>query len=198
MQTTLICALEIAAAEFISALNYVNSLMADTRLARVFAFKSRYLYLFHLFIYSTTLELPFSEGSVVGLQSAFQRADEHVPAPATVTQLQKRPAAFREEYFYIKIHTLLNLKCAYIHTTPTRVSSLEHIKTLEKIQKRALKYCRKNSPLKWDTLTDRRTRIRLCAMFKTYRAKNVKLSKMRTNVKTVTLAIHVAEYRVNS
>ncbi|KAJ4444068.1 hypothetical protein ANN_05857 [Periplaneta americana] len=46
---------------------------------------------------------------------------------------------------------------------------LEHIKTLEKIQKRALKCCRKNSPLKWDTLTDRRTRIRLCAMFKTYR-----------------------------
>ncbi|KAJ4435402.1 hypothetical protein ANN_18017 [Periplaneta americana] len=46
---------------------------------------------------------------------------------------------------------------------------LEHIKTLEKIQKRALKCCRKNSPLKWDTLTDRRTRIRLCALFKTYR-----------------------------
>ncbi|KAJ4447673.1 hypothetical protein ANN_09680 [Periplaneta americana] len=46
---------------------------------------------------------------------------------------------------------------------------LEHIKTLEKIQKRALKYCRKNSPLQWDTLTDRRTRIRLCALFKTYR-----------------------------
>ncbi|KAJ4439019.1 hypothetical protein ANN_14975 [Periplaneta americana] len=46
---------------------------------------------------------------------------------------------------------------------------LEHIKTLEKIQKRALKRCRNNSPLKWDTLTDRRTRIRLCAMFKTYR-----------------------------
>ncbi|KAJ4439385.1 hypothetical protein ANN_07507 [Periplaneta americana] len=48
---------------------------------------------------------------------------------------------------------------------------LEHIKTLEKIQKRALKCCRKNSPLKWDTLTDRRTRIRLCALFKTYRDK---------------------------
>ncbi|KAJ4445933.1 hypothetical protein ANN_12619 [Periplaneta americana] len=48
-------------------------------------------------------------------------------------------------------------------------SRLEHIKTLEKIQKRALKCCRNNSPLKWDTLTDRRTRIRLCAMFKTYR-----------------------------
>ncbi|KAJ4436839.1 hypothetical protein ANN_16971 [Periplaneta americana] len=47
---------------------------------------------------------------------------------------------------------------------------LEHIKTLEKIQKRSLKCCRNNSPLKWDTLTDRRTRIRLCAMFKTYRA----------------------------
>ncbi|KAJ4446635.1 hypothetical protein ANN_13332 [Periplaneta americana] len=46
---------------------------------------------------------------------------------------------------------------------------LEHIKTLEKIQKRALKCCRKNSPLKWDTLKDRRTRIRLCALFKTYR-----------------------------
>ncbi|KAJ4451749.1 hypothetical protein ANN_03220, partial [Periplaneta americana] len=46
---------------------------------------------------------------------------------------------------------------------------LEHIKTLEKIKKRALKCCRKNSPLKWDTLTDRRTRIRLCALFKTYR-----------------------------
>ncbi|KAJ4442206.1 hypothetical protein ANN_12072 [Periplaneta americana] len=45
---------------------------------------------------------------------------------------------------------------------------LEHIKTLEKIKKRALKYCRKNSPLKWDTLTDMRTRIRLCALFKTY------------------------------
>ncbi|KAJ4451762.1 hypothetical protein ANN_03234 [Periplaneta americana] len=46
---------------------------------------------------------------------------------------------------------------------------LEHNKALEKIQKRALKCCQKNSPLKWDTLTDRRTRIRLCAMFKTYR-----------------------------
>ncbi|KAJ4435238.1 hypothetical protein ANN_23816 [Periplaneta americana] len=46
---------------------------------------------------------------------------------------------------------------------------LKHIETLEKIQKRALKCCRNNSPLKWDTLTDRRTRIRLCAMFKTYR-----------------------------
>ncbi|KAJ4426965.1 hypothetical protein ANN_26764 [Periplaneta americana] len=46
---------------------------------------------------------------------------------------------------------------------------LEHIKTLENIQKWALKFCRNNSPLKWDTLTDRRTRIRLCAMFKTYR-----------------------------
>ncbi|KAJ4440163.1 hypothetical protein ANN_08301 [Periplaneta americana] len=46
---------------------------------------------------------------------------------------------------------------------------LEHIKTLEKIQKRAFKRCRKNSPLKWDTLTDRKTRIRLCALFKTYR-----------------------------
>ncbi|KAJ4438086.1 hypothetical protein ANN_14025 [Periplaneta americana] len=46
---------------------------------------------------------------------------------------------------------------------------LEHVKTLEKIQKRALKCCRKNLPLKWDTLTDRRTRIRLCALFKTYR-----------------------------
>ncbi|KAJ4435325.1 hypothetical protein ANN_17935 [Periplaneta americana] len=50
---------------------------------------------------------------------------------------------------------------------------LEHIKTLEKIQKRALKCCRKNSPLKWDTLTDRRTRIRLCALFKTYRGEPV-------------------------
>ncbi|KAJ4439823.1 hypothetical protein ANN_07951 [Periplaneta americana] len=47
---------------------------------------------------------------------------------------------------------------------------LEHIKTLEKIPKRALKCCRKNSPLKWDTLKDRRTRIQLCALFKTYRA----------------------------
>ncbi|KAJ4437729.1 hypothetical protein ANN_17874, partial [Periplaneta americana] len=46
---------------------------------------------------------------------------------------------------------------------------LEHIKTLENIKKRALKRCRNNSPLKWDTLTDRRTRIRLCAMVKTYR-----------------------------
>ncbi|KAJ4445770.1 hypothetical protein ANN_12455 [Periplaneta americana] len=46
---------------------------------------------------------------------------------------------------------------------------LEHIKTLEKIQKRALKCCRKNSPLEWDTLTDRKTRIRLCALFETYR-----------------------------
>ncbi|KAJ4432039.1 hypothetical protein ANN_20653, partial [Periplaneta americana] len=46
---------------------------------------------------------------------------------------------------------------------------LEHIKTLEKIKKRALECCRNNSPLKWDTLTDRRTRIRFCAMFKTYR-----------------------------
>ncbi|KAJ4437846.1 hypothetical protein ANN_13784 [Periplaneta americana] len=46
---------------------------------------------------------------------------------------------------------------------------LEHIKTLEKIKKRALKCCLKNSPLKWDTLMDRRTRIRLCALFKTYR-----------------------------
>ncbi|KAJ4448385.1 hypothetical protein ANN_10401 [Periplaneta americana] len=45
---------------------------------------------------------------------------------------------------------------------------LEHIKTLEKIKKRALKCCRKNSPLKWDTLKDRRTRIRLSALFKTY------------------------------
>ncbi|KAJ4444030.1 hypothetical protein ANN_05819 [Periplaneta americana] len=53
---------------------------------------------------------------------------------------------------------------------------LEHIKTLEKIQKRALKCCRKNSPLKWDTLTDRRTRIRLCALFKTYRVKNYVVS----------------------
>ncbi|KAJ4434727.1 hypothetical protein ANN_23295 [Periplaneta americana] len=51
----------------------------------------------------------------------------------------------------------------------TVIIQLEHIKTLEKIQKRALKCCRNNSPLKWDTLTDRRTRIRLCAMFKTYR-----------------------------
>ncbi|KAJ4448312.1 hypothetical protein ANN_10327 [Periplaneta americana] len=46
---------------------------------------------------------------------------------------------------------------------------LEHIKTLENIKKRALKCCRKNSPLKWDTLTDRRTPIQLCALFKTYR-----------------------------
>ncbi|KAJ4445638.1 hypothetical protein ANN_12321 [Periplaneta americana] len=46
---------------------------------------------------------------------------------------------------------------------------LEHIKTMGKIKKRALKYCRKNSPLKWETLKDRRTRIRLCALFKTYR-----------------------------
>ncbi|KAJ4426421.1 hypothetical protein ANN_27235 [Periplaneta americana] len=46
---------------------------------------------------------------------------------------------------------------------------LEHIQTLEKIKKRALKCCRNNSPLEWDTLTDRRTRIRLCALFKTYR-----------------------------
>ena len=45
---------------------------------------------------------------------------------------------------------------------------LDHIKTLEKIQKRALKRCN-NSTVKWDTLTDRRTRILLCAMFKTYR-----------------------------
>ncbi|KAJ4434451.1 hypothetical protein ANN_23013 [Periplaneta americana] len=50
-----------------------------------------------------------------------------------------------------------------------KASKLEHIKTLEKIQKQALKCCRKNSPLKWDTLKDRRTRIRLCALFKTYR-----------------------------
>ncbi|KAJ4426821.1 hypothetical protein ANN_26620 [Periplaneta americana] len=49
---------------------------------------------------------------------------------------------------------------------------LEHIKTLEKIKKRALKCCRKNSPFKWDTLTDRRTRIRLCALFKTYRGEH--------------------------
>ncbi|KAJ4447132.1 hypothetical protein ANN_09133 [Periplaneta americana] len=47
---------------------------------------------------------------------------------------------------------------------------LEHIKTLERIQKRALKCCRNNSSLRWDTLTDRRTRIRLCALFITYRA----------------------------
>ncbi|KAJ4431986.1 hypothetical protein ANN_20595 [Periplaneta americana] len=45
---------------------------------------------------------------------------------------------------------------------------LEHIKTLEKIKKRALKRCN-NSTLTWDTLTDRRTRIRLCVMLKTYR-----------------------------
>ncbi|KAJ4443529.1 hypothetical protein ANN_05201 [Periplaneta americana] len=47
---------------------------------------------------------------------------------------------------------------------------LEHIKTLEKIKKRVLKRCGNNSTLKWDTLTDRRTRIRLCAKFETYRA----------------------------
>ncbi|KAJ4427036.1 hypothetical protein ANN_26835, partial [Periplaneta americana] len=37
------------------------------------------------------------------------------------------------------------------------------------ILRRALKRCRNNSTLKWDSLTDRRTRIRLCAMYKIYR-----------------------------
>ncbi|KAJ4446126.1 hypothetical protein ANN_12818 [Periplaneta americana] len=63
---------------------------------------------------------------------------------------------------------------------------LEHIKTLEKIQKRALKCCRKNSPLKWDTLTDRRTRIRLCALFKTYRVSyvNAPITRLNFNIAT--------------
>ncbi|KAJ4434153.1 hypothetical protein ANN_16473 [Periplaneta americana] len=73
-------------------------------------------------------------------------------------------------------YTLRYLHCFSVVSCPHPSDSalngilLEHIKTLEKIQKRALKCCRKNSPLKWDTLTDRRTRIRLCALFKTYRA----------------------------
>ncbi|KAJ4434948.1 hypothetical protein ANN_23520 [Periplaneta americana] len=60
---------------------------------------------------------------------------------------------------------------------------LEHIKILENIKKRALKRCRNNSPLKWDTLTERRTRIRLCAMFKTYRAQvyNLRSRELASN-----------------
>ncbi|KAJ4440098.1 hypothetical protein ANN_08231 [Periplaneta americana] len=61
--------------------------------------------------------------------------------------------------------------------TTIQKNRLEHIKTLEKIKKRALKCCRKNSPLKWDTLTDRRTRIRLCTLFKTYREIRYELGK---------------------
>ncbi|KAJ4426747.1 hypothetical protein ANN_26546 [Periplaneta americana] len=67
-------------------------------------------------------------------------------------QLEKKQFSYLENRLYYNCQIIL----------------LEHIKTLEKIQKRALKCCR-NSPLKWDTLTDQRTRIRLCAMFKTYR-----------------------------
>ncbi|KAJ4439018.1 hypothetical protein ANN_14974 [Periplaneta americana] len=55
-----------------------------------------------------------------------------------------------------------------LRENPEKSTRSENIKTLEKIQKRAVKCCN-NSPLKWDTLTDRRTRIRLCAMFETYR-----------------------------
>ncbi|KAJ4438473.1 hypothetical protein ANN_14418 [Periplaneta americana] len=72
---------------------------------------------------------------------------------------------------------------------------LEHIKTLEKIQKRAVKCCRKNSPLKWDTLTDRRTRIRLCALSKTYRVKNYVVSvKCVVSVKKYVVSVKCAVY----
>ncbi|KAJ4432557.1 hypothetical protein ANN_21180 [Periplaneta americana] len=66
---------------------------------------------------------------------------------------------------------------------------LEHIKTLKKIQKQALKCYRKNSPLKWDTLTDRRTRIRLCALFKTYGEYDCQNSRKRERSENIWVSV---------
>ncbi|KAJ4433768.1 hypothetical protein ANN_16080 [Periplaneta americana] len=74
-----------------------------------------------------------------------------------------------------------------LHLFVNRISEdaqrlIEHIKTLEKIKNRSLKCCRKSSPLKWDTLTDRRKRIRLCALFKTYRGATKEIGTALTRI----------------
>ncbi|KAJ4450498.1 hypothetical protein ANN_01925 [Periplaneta americana] len=92
---------------------------------------------------------------------------EHIK---TLEKIKKTGSQVLSEKFTIKMgHTQGQENANSIMRTVQNIQRLEHIKTLEKIQTRALKCCRKNSPLKWDTLTDRRTRIRLCALFKTYR-----------------------------
>ncbi|KAJ4428830.1 hypothetical protein ANN_25823 [Periplaneta americana] len=112
----------------------------------------------------------FTHATVLTVQRQWRR--EYETEPPTRLTIKRIIDKFEAHGTICDIH---KGRSGRPHTATSAASSalvlerLEHIKTLEKIQKRALKCCRKNSPLKWDTLTDRRTRIRLCALFKTYR-----------------------------